>query len=353
MEILDQVKEIKGQFQRAQGKKEELLKNYIIVHEKNLKDFEEKFIRTIKAPPNQNQGYLQGFGNQEFNYHLYPPTISFEMTLSKETSRLPIPLKGPWGVAYGSDDTLYISDTDDQVIISLKEYQTNRFPCQLRDEPPYPRGVAVNSQENLVVVLSNLGKVGIYTTDGIRKMTFSSNGIEKDQLSIPRSVAVGPNDQIYVADTENHRIQVFSKDGKHLTSFGRLGQKEGEFMYPIGIAYSNGFIAVTDCDNHRVQIFNSQGIFLSTFGSPGAELGQFNKPNGISFDHYGNIVVCDSENHRIQLFSKDGQYITCYGQKGTKQDELQCPRGLAVSREGQLAIADFANKRVQIVRIEY
>ena len=43
-------------------------------------------------------------------------------------------------------------------------------------------------------------------------------------------------DEIAVAEFLNHRVSVFSSDGTHLRSFGREGKKNGEFIYPTGIA---------------------------------------------------------------------------------------------------------------------
>ena len=67
-------------------------------------------------------------------------------------------------------------------------------------------------------------------------------------LTSPLGVAVNERDEIAVTDFGNHRIQVFSSDGNYLRSFGKMGDKQGEFNYPTGIAFDrkNGDILVAD-----------------------------------------------------------------------------------------------------------
>ena len=69
--------------------------------------------------------------------------------------------------------------------------------------------------------------------------SFGQKGSVAGMLSKPWGVAVNERDEIAVTDNGNNRIQVFNSDGTYLRSFGREGDKQGEFDYPVGIAFDN------------------------------------------------------------------------------------------------------------------
>ena len=77
-------------------------------------------------------------------------------------------------------------------------------------------------------------------------------------------------------------MQKFDKDGVYQSQFGSRGSGNGQFAYPVGIAFgTNGTIYVTDVGNNRVQRFDSKGAYLSQFGSYGQGKGEFFAPFGI------------------------------------------------------------------------
>ena len=126
-------------------------------------------------------------------------------------------------------------------------------------------------------------------------------------LDKPRGIAVCSNGDIVVAELGAHCVTIMNKEGKKVRSLGAEGTKEGQFMYPYGVAVSNdGHILVTD--QHRIQKLTFNGICVKAVGSLNHGSGQlqFNYPGGITVHlTTGQIFVADGNNERIQVFNND------------------------------------------------
>ena len=85
---------------------------------------------------------------------------------------------------------------------------------------------------------------------------------------------------VYVVDTDNHRIQQFTTGGTFVREWGELGDGEGQFSSPRGIAFdsSRGDLYVADTGNHRIQKFSTRGTFILQWGTEGSGEGQFSSP---------------------------------------------------------------------------
>jgi DNA-binding beta-propeller fold protein YncE len=84
--------------------------------------------------------------------------------------------------------------------------------------------------------------------------------------------------------------------------WGSVGQGDGQFNHPAGLAVDSEHIYVSDCWNHRIQVFaKGDGAFVRQWGSVGQGDGQFNHPAGLAVDSE-HIYVSDWDNHRIQVF---------------------------------------------------
>jgi len=327
------LKEIKTQNEVIQ-KKEDMNKLLGDLTKKN-----DEFLQNLQAQLNL---HFQKFEVNQPLQNLHP-TIKFVKSIEG--------FESPWGVAYGNDGALYISDTDAQKISIFQNETKSNFVKF--DSKPFPRDLSINPNGDVFVVLSSLGLIQRCDKNGTLGPKIGAKGRRQNELNRPRSVAVG-GDYLYVTDTESNRIQVFGQNGQHIKSFGQSGLGPSEFQFPLCISQQNDLLAVTDCDNHRVQIFDRKTYELKfCFGENGNSSGQFNKPIGIAFDQRGNIVVGDSENNRIQIFSPQGNFLAEFGQSGSNDGDFNGPRGLDVSQNGQIAIADFGNKRVQIFQITY
>jgi len=123
-----------------------------------------------------------------------------------------------------------------------------------------PRGMAGNSKGHIIVVESFLNNIQIFDSleNGCKFIKiFGEKGHKPGQFSSPSRIAVDSQNNILVVDRGNQKIQIFSENGDFLHTFGKKGKKEGEFSYPQGIAvdHQTGLIYIADQYNHRIQVF--------------------------------------------------------------------------------------------------
>ena len=160
-------------------------------------------------------------------------------------------------------------------------------------------------------------------------------------LDNPLGLVVFGNGDIVVAENNVHCLTILNKEGKKIRSFGAKGTKEGQFMYPYGVAVSNdGHILVTD--RHRIQKLTFNGICVKAVGSTNHGNGQlqFHCPMGITVHPTtGQIFVADCENDRIQVFNNDLTFshtITLHGDKPYLRD-------VSLDNEGHLYVVEWNN----------
>jgi DNA-binding beta-propeller fold protein YncE len=214
------------------------------------------------------------------------------------------------------------------------------------------------------------------------------------QFDGPLGLAFGANGVAQLADANNRRGVRFSREGL-FGVFGELGEEDGQFLRPSGVAVNvgTGDVYVTDVERHCVQRFSDRGDFEATFGFFGGgseqlnvpsalaidqqsgnvyitdtgnnqikELnanlfrlseirlvngpGQFARPEGIALDGNRNLVVADTGNDRIVVTDRDGNFILAFGQTGSANGEFDRPVAVAINRGG-IFVVDQGNNRVQ------
>jgi len=174
--------------------------------------------------------------------------------------------------------------------------------------------------------------------------TFQANiyGPLGTPINKPMGVAV-VGQKIYVTDTNNQRVQVFDYNGNPLSTFGTLGDKEGQFQFPYGIASdAQGQIYVADMYNSNISIFNGDGKFIKYFGAKG----DFSKPAGLSID--GNkIYISDAEKNKIMVYNLDGTKALDFGEKGANDGQLNSPNAI-VHAGNKIYVSDTGNDRLQV-----
>ena len=254
-----------------------------------------------------------------------------------------------------------------------------------------PDSIAISSHGEMVVS-SFLGHtVFLLDKEGKKIQTYGSKGDRPDQMRYPKGVAVDNDDNVYVAS--EHKLQKFSRDGHLIKCVGQYGSKDGEFNCPTGVKIHHGYVYVCDQYNDRIQVFDTDLNFIRTFGSLGSGMGHFNEPYDLDFDSEGKAYIADGHNDRIQVVDKSGQFVrqlgqeegegnlkwptavhvvgqfvyvsneghgcisvyqtsgqfvTSFGEYGEGERELIGPYGITSDQNGFVYVTDFNNNRVEV-----
>ena len=209
-----------------------------------------------------------------------------------------------------------------------------------------PSGLAFDSEDNLYVADHLNNRIQKFTSDGLFLLTFGSEGAGDGQFNLPWGLTVDPKGEVYVADWRNDRIQRFSPDGEFLAKYGNSGHGDGEFYRPSSVAVdSEGYIYVADWGNERVQVLGPSGDFVTKLrgeatlsawaqdflntnveeaetraksnlepqfdffeGDPFEESSHVEKyfwaPVSVKFTSDGRLCVTECNRHRIQIYTR-------------------------------------------------
>jgi len=81
-------------------------------------------------------------------------------------------------------------------------------------------------------------------------------------VDLPQDVELDSSGQLYALDAFDFSImRLDNATGRILGKWGTPGEKDGQFMYPTGLAYdaARDWFAVADTANNRVQIVRIEG----------------------------------------------------------------------------------------------
>lgn len=234
---------------------------------------------------------------------------------------------------------------------SIALHALHSGPVQIMDGLNYPNAIAILSDRTRVVSENNtMHRVSLFDSEGHKISSFGSRGSEPGEFLSPNGIAVDANDNILVVDSGNHRIQKFTKNGEFIAEVGKKGSRRLQFKSPIGITvdHVSGKIFVADTHNHRIQVLNEDLTFSHEFGKKGKGNGKLTHPLDISVSVNGNVYVADSGNDRIQVFTTEGHYVRQIGQTGKHESILDRPRGVAVDCSENIVVSCSHQNRVYI-----
>jgi sugar lactone lactonase YvrE len=185
-------------------------------------------------------------------------------------------------------------------------------------------------------------------------MTLGVAAMEGRGFYYPVDTATGPNGRLYVlgrghdGDQRGIQVCVMDVDSEYYGVFGTVGEADGQFIWPAGIAIdSEGQVFVSDEHLNRITVFDASGTLQATWGNPGSGPGELDGPNGLAVDADDRLLVVDHRNNRIQRFTTDGEPLASFGEKGDGPGQLNLPWGVAVASSGDIYVADWGNHRIQ------
>jgi tripartite motif-containing protein 71 len=267
----------------------------------------------------------------------------------------------PHDIAIDSDGNVYVVDYGNHRV--QKFSSTGVFldkwgePGNGEGQFSFPTHIGIDSSNN-VYVTEQLGlspvpprvRIQKFTNNGDFIKQWGQLGFGAGEFRSPKGIAVGSNDNVLVVDSDNHRIQKFTKDGEFITKWGRyefgdglhLGSANDIAVDPRGASY------VTDGLHHSVKKFGISRNFIRQWGSRGSADGEFDRPGGIATFSGSSLLVVDHFNHRVQEFSRTGIFITGWGSNGTQAGQFITPTGVAINKINDMHyIADTGNHRIQ------
>jgi sugar lactone lactonase YvrE len=271
--------------------------------------------------------------------------------------------QSPRDLALAPDGTLYVADTSNNRIQHLAVDGSvlqvwGSFADISKGEAPggtfyEPWGIAVGSDGSVYVADTWNHRIQKFTADGKFVNMWGYFGQADTPFAIwgPRDIAIDSNGHLFVTDTGNKRIVVYDADGNYVTQFGSLGLEPGQFDEPVGIAVDkDGLVYIADTWNQRIQVMtaDTSGNYIplknwEVIAWYGQSLD--NKPF-LTVDDNGNLYTTDPEGYRVLHFTTAGIFVNYFGDYGTGTTGVNLPTGIIVDGKGGVWIADAGNGRV-------
>ncbi len=258
-------------------------------------------------------------------------------------------LNKPRSVAVDREDNVYVVDMTARMqkfspagkfLLAWQMPETSRGK---------PKGMGCDADGNIIVIEPHYSRINHFSTEGELVAQWGVHGTNSGEFTMPRAVAVNSHGELVIAQyTQVDDLQVFSgHDKRWLFSIGRLGEGQGEFNRPEGLAVDAADrIFVADSCNHRVQIFSPDGHWLESFGKPGTGPGEFSYPNDIVVDRDGLRYVSEFGNSRVQIFDAHNHLLEVLGGSGDAPSQMNDPWAIALDSHGNLYVADGGNHRI-------
>jgi DNA-binding beta-propeller fold protein YncE len=189
---------------------------------------------------------------------------------------------------------LFIIDIPNKI---FKQFEIKNAP--VRDNPPLPRKLAIDKDDNLYIIDRSNGRI----------LVVNSNGECKKEITVENKpvdfsdIHVDSEGNIYSLSAVDEKIYLFNNKGELISSFGKMSKGPNQFEFPVSLTVSKGgFIYVLDQHKGNVILFNKTGIFQSSFFKSGWNPGDLYNPASIHIDSENRIYITDRGNNRIQIF---------------------------------------------------
>ena len=143
-----------------------------------------------------------------------------------------------------SREVLVLSPDGDTLLQSFKAPGCNTAP-----------GYAVQHEDKFFVSYPSSHCIKVFDGAGNYVQDIGRKGTGNGQLNWPRGVAIDKFNNLVVVDEDNCRLQIFTPEGEFVSAIGGEGTELGQFSRPEDVAVSrDGKLYVTDYRNNQVQI---------------------------------------------------------------------------------------------------
>jgi len=255
----------------------------------------------------------------------------------------------PNGLAVASDGTIYVVDSENQVIRRIENNPPTYFvstyaggmqqPGFVDSTDPlaarfnWPVALAIDSQDNLYVAEIRGNRIRMIRAGTRQVITYAGNGssysVDADvgtsaSFSAPSALAVAPTGEVYVLDGYTQYIRRISPVGAHRVDtiagefWGAVGHIDGagtwaRFRGQLGMAVTTaGEVLLADTGNYRIRKIvpgdSSDSTRVSTIagsGRAGTRLGSGDvsdipAPAGLAITPDQRLIVSDSFNNVLR-----------------------------------------------------
>lgn len=240
-------------------------------------------------------------------------------------------------VAFGSDASIYIADTDNFKIHKLTEEGNFTFNIKVEDSSEFrfikPSAIAIGT-DNAIYVMDWLLE-HISGTDNPRIFNY-----------LPCIHKFDPQGQF----VSSYPIQDFNKNTFNLSAAAPGLDSEGKYALIIPHGDTNRkFLLTVDPDNNLFVLddgilfkFDADGIPIGRFAISQPGIGQIIHPVDMSVNGNGNLYIVDAKGHRIVQYSSDGKFISSFGEYGDEDGQFMSPYKITSLKDGSLLVADKA-----------
>jgi hypothetical protein len=309
-------------------------------------------------------------------------------------------LRFPTGIAQGDQGELYVSDTANHRIRMIKDGTIITLAGTTIKKDQYKAPVGGYKDGVLKEAMFNEPAGIVIDKDGTLYIADSGNNAIRSikngevttvvkGLKSPTDIAIAPNGDLYISDTLNHRIisltnegtlQIvaggdYEREGDMLVGAYKDGQgRNAQFNEPTGIDFdSNGNLFVADTGNQRIRKITPHGIVTTVAGSGSTKVtgtsyitggsrngevrtAQFNFPQGLDVAEDGTIYIADTYNHIIRKIVNDEmvELVSGNGDSGKRsgierQAKFSVPTDVLILNDGNVAVVDQMNHLIRSI----